>query len=722
MLISMARVKHWAAACVALALLGLVATVPAHAAGLLIADGGFGGVLTLEEHVATVTVNNGVAVTEVTQVFRNTEQRVVEALYTFPVPKGASVSNFSMWINGKEMVGEVVEKKRAREIYESYKRKRRDPGLLEQVDYKTFEMRIFPIPAGAQQRVKVTYYQELDVDHDTATYVYPLATVTRKNIDQKTEGKFAVTVDVKNEVPIVAMKSPSHGKETIVSTFNEHYRQASLEVDGGDLSRDFVLHMDMKRPHTGVDLITSRQPGEDGYFQLTFTAGEELGEADQGMDYVFILDISGSMANDSKLATSRHSVAAFVQQLGEGDRFEVIPFNITPQPLFKELRPSDEAAQQEATTFLKSQRAGGGTMLRPAIQTAYQYRDSDRPLNVVILSDGMTEQQEQRQLVALIGERPSNCRVFCIGIGNEVNRPLLTQLAEDAGGLAAFVSQGDDFRRQAKAFRRKLLHPVGTNLSITFDSGGVYDVEPQNLPNLFYGAPLRMYGRFSKSGSAIMHIEGEVMGAPLKQTVTVELPEVDDANPEIERMWASHRVNRLLRDLRRNGNSQGITQEVVNLCEQYSIVSEYASFIVLENDAEYRRWKIDRRNASRIGRDRKAQTQLRNQLEQMRDESLAKLLINKQPGLAQSSTTKKQRTNPAPGFAANIPQADPSLRPPSGQERQRFDVPTSSAPRRSNGGGGFGGGGALDPLSALIALGLGGACALRARRRPKKMC
>ena len=94
----------------------------ADAAGLLIADGGFGGVLTLEEHEAKVTINNGVAVTEVTQVFCNTEQRVVEALYTFPVPKGASVSNFSMWINGKEMIGEVVEKKRAREIYESYKR------------------------------------------------------------------------------------------------------------------------------------------------------------------------------------------------------------------------------------------------------------------------------------------------------------------------------------------------------------------------------------------------------------------------------------------------------------------------------------------------------------------------------------------------------------------------------------------------------------------------
>ena len=104
------------------------------AAGLLIAEGGFGGVLEIIEHDVSVSINNGIAVTEITQVFRNTENRQVEALYTFPVPKGASVSNFSMWINGQEMIGEVLEKEKAREIYNSYKQRKRDPGLLEQTD------------------------------------------------------------------------------------------------------------------------------------------------------------------------------------------------------------------------------------------------------------------------------------------------------------------------------------------------------------------------------------------------------------------------------------------------------------------------------------------------------------------------------------------------------------------------------------------------------------
>ena len=183
-----------AAAMFAVAAMSLFAS-ESRAAGLLIADGGFGGVLEIKEHDVHVTINNGIAVTDVKQVFVNTENRIVEALYTFPVPKGASVSNFSMIINGKEMIGEVVEKERARKIYESYKQTRRDPGLLEQVDFKRFEMRIFPIPAGAEQHVRVTYYQELDFDHDRATWIYPLATSTRSGLDSTTRGRFSVTMD-----------------------------------------------------------------------------------------------------------------------------------------------------------------------------------------------------------------------------------------------------------------------------------------------------------------------------------------------------------------------------------------------------------------------------------------------------------------------------------------------------------------------------------------------
>ena len=297
-----------------------------HAAGLLVADGGFGGALEIKEHDVNVVVNNGVAVTTVTQVFRNTEDRQVEALYTFPVPKGGSVANFSMWINGKEMVGEVLEKKRAREIYESYKRTKRDPGLLEQTNYRTFEMRVFPIGPRAEQKVQVVYYQELDFDNDWATYVYPLATSTRADVNARTTGRFALTLDARSAVPIAAVESPSHGKDFAIAKHTDGYCQASLETNGGDLSRDVVLAMHLSRPKTGLDMITSKQKGEDGYFLLTLTAGEELAEHNAGMDYVFILDVSGSMNDGGKLDLSRNALGRSSTAWGN-DRVEVITFN-----------------------------------------------------------------------------------------------------------------------------------------------------------------------------------------------------------------------------------------------------------------------------------------------------------------------------------------------------------------------------------------------------------
>jgi Ca-activated chloride channel family protein len=666
----------------------LVATaVPARAAGLLVADGGFGGVLEIEEQTVDVTLNNGIAVTEVRQVFRNTENRIVEALYTFPVPKGASVADFTMWIDGKEMVGEVVERDRARRIYNSYKSQRRDPGLLEQTDYKTFEMRIFPIPARAEQRVRIVYYQELDFDNDWATYVYPLATQTRQGVDTRTHGRFALNFRIHSEVPIRQLYSPSHGDEFAVVKHTAHLARASLELSGTDLDRDVVLACRMARPLTGMDLVGSMTPGEDGYFLMTLTAGDELGELQGGMDYVFILDISGSMNQDGKLDLSRRSLGAFIRALGEDDRFEVVTFNVAAENLFHELRPADERARTQAEKFLGQQRARGGTFLEPAIETAYRYKDPDRPLNVVILSDGMTEQRERQILLRLIGDRPGGTRLFTIGVGNDVNRPLLQQLAEDAGGLAAFVSRGDDFERQADAFRRKLMRPAATHLVLEVLGDDLYDLEPRQLPNLYHGMPIRLYGRYRNPGTAVLTLRGDLAGESFERTLELELPGEETDNPEIERMWAWHRVQRLLREADRRGSRDDVREEIVRLGEGYSIATEFTSFLVLENDGEYQRWKIERRNALRFGRDRARQERVNTELEKLRRRADAR-----------SGPIDRTARNDRPA----VPQ--PVVNPGRGVE---LDL-------------GGSGGGAVDPITLGAAVLLGGAAWLGRRRRRKK--
>ena len=700
--------RQWqAAAAVAAAVTVLtVASGPASAAGLLVSDGGFGGVLKIKQQDVRVTINNSIAVTQIDQIFVNTENRQVEALYTFPIPREASVSNFSMWIGGKEMIGEVVEKERARQIYDSYKRQRRDPGLLEQVDFKQFEMRIFPIPAGAEQRIRIEYYQQLNVDHDWATYVYPLATTAGgRPIDTSVKGRFSMNVDVKSEVPIKVLKSESHADEFVVVSHQPDYAQAAMELTEGDLSRDIVMSFQMKRPRTGLDVVTSRPEGEDGYFMMTLTPGGDLSSSVESMDYVFLLDISGSMARDDKLALSRRSVSAFIESLGPEDRFDCLTFNLAPTPLFQSAQPATEENLQQARTFFAEQRARGGTVLQPAISAAYSYLGNDRPLNVVLLSDGMTEVGEQADLLRLINARPDGVRVFCIGVGNEVNRPLLQQLATQAGGLAAFVSTDDSFARQAQLMRQKLVRPAIEQLEVQFAGAEVHDVEPRELGNLFYGTPIRMYGRYGSSGSVMVTLSGQVQGAPWKQTVAVPLPEQDEGNSEIERMWAQKWVTRLL-NLERAGKGSA-RDEIVRLSEGYSIVSPYASMLVLENDAEYQRWKIKQRNAVRVKRDRASRDMVQRQLAQLRRRGDG-FEVNREEELVSTQSRKPVAPGNSPP-AANRPVSSPSASQPS--RGVDLDVGVSNGGR---------GGGALGPVTVIIALGSAGAATLTRRRRKQE--
>ena len=114
---------------VAALLLAWAGTAPAR--GLLIPDDKTVPPLAMLNHKVTIAIEDQVAVTHVEQTFRNHTDRPLEATYVFPLPKGASVDQFTMWVDGKEVHGELVEAAKAREVYTSIVRRTQDPGLLE---------------------------------------------------------------------------------------------------------------------------------------------------------------------------------------------------------------------------------------------------------------------------------------------------------------------------------------------------------------------------------------------------------------------------------------------------------------------------------------------------------------------------------------------------------------------------------------------------------------
>jgi Ca-activated chloride channel family protein len=657
----------------------LLASAPARGAGLIVTDDC--GLLEIQEHHVAVTMNNGIAVTQVTQVFRNVEDRPVEGVFTFPVPANASLAGFSMWIKDREMIGEAVSKQAAQEIYNNEKARGRDPGLLEQADYRTFNFRMAPIAPHALQKVQVTYYQELECDGLWTTYVYPLASNAQSAVNSRVSRAFDMTFDAKSADSILEMNSPSHARAVTIRRYSDTYAQATLQASGGALDRDVVLAWRSKDEPASARLTAFRENDSDGYFRLTVkTAGQKPRE-NAGADYVFLLDISGSMRDDDKLGQSRGTLASLLELLTQKDEFDVLSFNTAPSAGLGKLLPASESNRKQAGAFLASQRAHGGTDFNSALAAAYRYARSGRVLNIVLISDGLSEQRQLPALAKLVAKRPAGSRILCVGVGNDVDRALLNRMADSTGGLAAFISAGDDYHRQAASLRRKLLQPALTEASVEIEGIGVHDVIPLQSTNLFDGVPVHIYGRYSSPGAATVTLKGKLSGQNFAQTFAVDFPQAADADPEIQRMWAWRRVDRLLNSP--HGTPRDIDQ-IVMLCQQYSIASEYTSFIVLENDADYGRWKIAQRNARRLAQDRDAQAQLSAELEELR---------RRTPQGLNEPISRAGAAGPVSSIAAPAP----ALNTPAPQVRNTFPAPAFGRPY----------GGTVDPLTGALAVVLG---------------
>src|SRR6516162_1216538 len=146
----------------------------AHGHGLLIPVEKSVPPLAMLNHHVTIGIDDQVAVTRVEQTFRNHTDRPLEATYIFPVPKGASVRKFSMWVDGKEVPGELVEAAKARQIYTSIVQRTLDPGLLEYMGNDLLQVKVFPVPPKGDQKLVISYTSVATSDNGLVEYIYPL--------------------------------------------------------------------------------------------------------------------------------------------------------------------------------------------------------------------------------------------------------------------------------------------------------------------------------------------------------------------------------------------------------------------------------------------------------------------------------------------------------------------------------------------------------------------
>ncbi len=183
----------------ALALLGLAGSTLVRADGLLVpTERGLPPLRSRHQRV-DVTILGQVATTKVEQCYYNSTDRDLEAEYIFPLPAGASVRDFSMWVGGKRFRGEAVDSSAARQTYEDIVRRLKDPGLLEYIGRDLWKMRIYPVPRRGEQKIEIAYSSILPLEGNLTAYQYLLRT---GHTSRTTENDFTMVVRIQSPDPL----------------------------------------------------------------------------------------------------------------------------------------------------------------------------------------------------------------------------------------------------------------------------------------------------------------------------------------------------------------------------------------------------------------------------------------------------------------------------------------------------------------------------------------
>ena len=541
--------------------------------------------LEVKEHRVQVTIEDRAAVTAIDQVFHNPTGRRLEGQYLFPVPAGAVINRFSMFVDGSELQAELLDAAKARKIYEDIVRTLRDPALLEYAGTGVFKVRIFPIEPHSDKRVKISYREVLPLDAGTLEYVYPLNT---EKFSAQPLDLASVRVDVRTAEPLRTVYCPTH--EVSVSRPSTNQAEVHWEARHVKPDTDFKLYLGTAAAPVGMTLLARREAGEDGFFFLTASpglAGADLAVAPK--DIVFVFDTSGSMAGE-KLEQAKRALRFCIDNLNRGDRFEIVRFSTEAEALFHGLAPADEADLTKARAFIDALQAIGGTNIEEALALALAPGGAgDRPRIVIFVTDGkptIGETGEDRLLERIRQANAAGVRIFTFGIGNDIHTHLLDRLTEATRASRAYIAPQEDIEVKISAFYSKVRSPVLTDARLEFGPGvEVFQLYPRELPDLFQGSSLTVFGRYRGDGAVRVTLRGKVGGTPRQFEFDGRLPARGGGrNDFIPPLWASRRIGYLLDQIRLHGEDKELVDEVASLARLYGIITPYTSHLIVEDE------------------------------------------------------------------------------------------------------------------------------------------
>ncbi|MGD8456558.1 MAG: VIT domain-containing protein [Anaerolineales bacterium] len=544
--------------------------------------------LAIKYHRVEVTIEDQLAVTHVDQVFYNPNDREIEGTYIFPIPEGATVTKFILWMDNEPVKGKVLEADEAREIYEDIVREMRDPALLEYAGRGALQATIFPIPPRGERRIELEYSEVLMAENGLVRYVYPLNT---EKFSVWPLEDVSVSVEIESSQPIRAVYSPTHSVD--IEKDDPYDVRVGYEDEDVTPDTDFGLYYSIGESEA-FHLLSYRDPDDpdddDGFFMLLLAPKPEVEPDALPKDVILVLDKSGSMDGE-KFNQAQEALHFILDNLNPDDRFNIISFSTGIEAYASRLRSADEA--NEAQRWVDGLSAAGSTDINRALLEAADLADGEHPTYLIFLTDGLPTEGEVDSddiLENLEDAAPKNLRLFAFGVGYDVDTFLLDSLAQAHHGTSTYVLPGEDLDEIISAFYEKISTPVLTDLELDFGGLRVYDVYPDPLPDLFSGSQIVVMGRYRKGGAETIRLEGVV--DQKTETFTFRNQQFDkdsrgasDALESLPRLWATRKIGYLLNHIRLHGADKESIEQIVSLSIRYGIVTEYTSYLVTEPKA-----------------------------------------------------------------------------------------------------------------------------------------
>ncbi len=516
------------------------------------------------------------------QTFINHGHGVAEVEILLPVPADAVVSDGLLLADGKEYRAEVLDADEARAIYESIVRSRRDPALIELVGHGLLRLSAFPIPPGGERTVSFRYHQSLPATEGRTRLLLPLAALC--GLDHVGPLRFQLTIE--GDDPILQVYSPSHDLE--IERDGRTTAHVLYEVGRPDLNETLELITVRDSRAIGIDLRTADGYGDDDYFLLAVSPGWDLLNArrDHSETKVLVLDTSGSMEGE-KFKQAREAVHRFLEEISPRDRFNLIAFSDHVRSVFDSgPRRATPENRRQAQRWLDRLDPGGGTAIAEAIDEAFH--PSWEADLVLFLTDGLPTVGETspESILRRASRVREDLRFYAFGVGYDVDAHLLDDLARLRGGSVTYVKPGEDVAEAVTTLRHRVEHPAARNVRLDIRGAEIEELFPKERRDLFAGEPLLFAGRVRPgSGRATVRLTAEGPdGQRLRESWRIDFDDAATRSSAVPVLWASRKAASLIDEIRREGRSRRLVEELRELSRRYGILNEEMALLAREDE------------------------------------------------------------------------------------------------------------------------------------------